>query len=73
MKLFLGFAIIIAAYILLTYILYETWETLFEEVSETVTKGMKIMCIILGLLWPLTLLIIIPVTLIILFNELLSK
>jgi hypothetical protein len=73
MELFLGFAIIIVSYILLTYILYNAWVSLFEEVFETVTKGMKITCIILGMLWPLTLLIIIPVTLIVLFNEVLSK
>lgn len=70
MELFLGFAIVIVAYILLTYILYNAWEMLFEEASETATKGMKVVCIILGLLWPLTLLIIIPVTLIVLFNNL---
>jgi hypothetical protein len=73
MELFLGFVIVVAVYILLTYILYNAWVSLFEEVSETVTKGMKIVCIILGMLWPLTLLIIIPVTLIVLFNEVLSK
>lgn len=70
MKLFLGFAIVIVAYILLTYILYNAWEMLFEEASETVTKGMKIVCIILGMLWPLTLLILVPVTIIFLYNNL---
>jgi hypothetical protein len=68
MKLFLGF--VITAYILLTYILYNAWTMLFEEVSETVTKGMKVVCIILGLLWPLTLLILIPVTIIVLWSVL---
>jgi hypothetical protein len=68
MKLFLGF--VIAVYILLTYILYNAWAMLFEEASETVTKGMKVVCIILGLLWPITLLILIPATFIVIVNNL---
>lgn len=62
MELFLYLIIAVVAYILFACILYNAWEMLFEEASETATKGMKIVCIILGLLWPLTLLIIIPVT-----------
>jgi ABC-type uncharacterized transport system YnjBCD permease subunit len=70
MELLLCLIITIAIYILLAYILYNAWTTIFEEASETVTKGMKVVCIILGLLWPITLLILIPATFIVIVNNL---
>lgn len=58
--------------ILFGFIVQKAWEMLFEEMSETltVTKGMKILSIILGILWPISLLILPTVVIICLYNDL---
>lgn len=70
MELFFGLIIIIAAYILFGYLSYMIWELLFDTVSKTVTKCMKIVSIILGILWPISLPILLVTTIYSLFNDL---
>ena len=69
MELFWGFTIITTAYILVTYVFYKAWVSLFDETSETLNTYMKIISIILGILWPITSPILPIATFIILFNK----
>ena len=68
MELFLGF--VIAVYILFSFLIYMIYEELLGVIFETLNKHIKTASIILGLLWPITLLILPVVAIIVLYNDL---
>lgn len=68
MESFLGFTITVTVYILFAYLFYKTWELILEEVSETLNNYMVVISIILGILFPITSLIILPVTAIVIYK-----
>lgn len=64
MELFLGFTTIIAAYILFGYISYKIWLIAFDTIFGTLNKRMIIASKLFGILWPITLPILIIITIV---------
>jgi hypothetical protein len=70
MELFLGFAIIIVAYILFACISYKLWVLFFDTVFKTFNKRMNTASIIFGVLWLIGLPILFFTTIVFLFYDL---